>query len=158
MGPRKTRPSPSLLGRREGSKQSTYNSQFTTASEKLFWATIAKDKRFHLKGRNSICSFVDTGVLTGNSRPTEWDCVWPGIAQKAFPLRSQFLRPSVYVLTIFGNENQRGQWLRSGGKKLFLIYNPCFKRGPRILKLTSFIYFALTEHTTIILSSPTSLL
>lgn len=37
------------------------------------------------KGGNSICSFVDTGVLPGDFRPAVWDRVWPGIAQKAFP-------------------------------------------------------------------------
>lgn len=50
---------------------------------------------------------------------------------------------------------QWGGW----GRRLVLIYNPYFKPRPRILKLTSFIYFALTEHTTAAaLPSPTSLM
>lgn len=36
-------------------------------------------------------------------------------SSESLPLRSQLLRPSVYVQTIFGNENQRGQWLSSVG-------------------------------------------
>lgn len=35
-----------------------------------------------------------------------------------------------------------------GEGRLALIYNPYFKPRPRILRLTSFIYFALTKHTT----------
>lgn len=86
-------------------------------------------------------------------------------SSESLPLTSQLLRPSVSVLTIFGNENQRGQWFSSRGgagggrrgRRLVLIYNPYFKPRPRILKLTSFIYFALTEHTTeAVLPRPTS--
>lgn len=105
----------SLAEERKGSTHNSLHSQLTTASEKLPWAAVAKDKRSHLKGRNSICSFVDTGVLPGDWRPTVWDCLARN-SSEGLPLRSRLLRPSVYVLTIFGNKNQRGQWLSSGWK------------------------------------------
>lgn len=62
------------------------------------------------KGGNPICSFVDTGVLPGDSRPAVWDWVWPGIAQKGLPLKKPALEVfSVCSNFIFGNKNQRGQ-------------------------------------------------
>lgn len=71
----------------------------------------------HLQSGHAICSFVDTGVLSGHWRTTGQDCALPGIAQKALLSEASSGGHSVYVLTIFGNENQRGQWLSSGWEK-----------------------------------------
>ena len=113
------------------------------------------------KGGNSICSFVDTGVLPGDSRPAVWSWVWPGIAQKAFLSEaSSWGLQCMFYLYLPTKTKEVSSLAQGGEKRLFLIYNPCFKPGPRILKLTSFIYFALTEHTTetVLVSSPTSLM
>lgn len=100
----------------EERKGSTHSFLVTTVSEKLPWATVAKDKRFHLKGGNSICSFVDSGVRSSRRLKTySAGLCLARNSSESLPLRSQLLRPSVYVLTIFGNGNQRGQWLSSRG-------------------------------------------
>lgn len=74
-------------------------------------------QKVHLKGGNIISSFVDTGVLPGHWRSTVQDCAQPGIVQQALLSEASSGGHSVYVLTIFGNANRRGQWLSSGWEK-----------------------------------------
>lgn len=55
--------------------------------------------------------FQAPGELQGGN------CARPGIALKALLSEASSGGRSVYVLTIFGNANQRGQWLSSGWEK-----------------------------------------
>lgn len=163
MGRRITRPSPSWLKEgRKGSTHSSLSESVYNSGWKVALGNSCQRQKVPPQGWKLYLQLCRHRCSSRRLKTYSAGLCLARNSSESLPLRSQLLRPSVYVLTIFGNESQRGQWFSSRGgrgRRLVLIYNPYFKPRPRILKLTSFIYFALSEHTTeAVLPSPTSLM